>query len=209
LWRDAFGLILGQSAYYYAPQYSGQGIGFLTVPNANLGCVEHPTVLETPPDSGLLQLDAISIVRVFEDGAGYLVVAGNYAPGGDLQALSRGKVVRRENVSPDAIRASESTVNGSPSAPSMAPIHADLRRPRTRERRFGPLVRPDVVAETPMTRSLPDSREVHMPGTLTSWNDGASKRAIEEFVGRVTTTGSPDFVEPSARIAVFDNDGTL
>jgi phosphoserine phosphatase len=45
--------------------------------------------------------------------------------------------------------------------------------------------------------------------TLDSWNDGASKRAIEEFVRGVTTPGSPDFVEPAARVAVFDNDGTL
>jgi phosphoglycolate phosphatase-like HAD superfamily hydrolase len=44
---------------------------------------------------------------------------------------------------------------------------------------------------------------------LPSWNDGPSKRAIEDFVNRVTRTGSADFVEPAARIAVFDNDGTL
>jgi hypothetical protein len=59
LWRGAFGLILGQSAYYYAPQYSSQGIGFLTVPDANLGCIDHPTALQTPPDSRVFQLDAI------------------------------------------------------------------------------------------------------------------------------------------------------
>lgn len=44
---------------------------------------------------------------------------------------------------------------------------------------------------------------------LASWNDGAAKRAITEFVARVTTQGSPDFVPPEQRIAVFDNDGTL
>ena len=44
---------------------------------------------------------------------------------------------------------------------------------------------------------------------LTSWNDGASKRAIVEFVARVTRQGGPDFVPPAERIAVFDNDGTL
>src|SRR5262245_14588480 len=44
---------------------------------------------------------------------------------------------------------------------------------------------------------------------LTSWNDSPSKHAIEAFVARVTTSGSPDFVEPAARTAVFDNDGTL
>ncbi|QNK00121.1 HAD family hydrolase [Dyella telluris] len=44
---------------------------------------------------------------------------------------------------------------------------------------------------------------------LPSWNDGPSKQHIEEFVKKVTTQGSPDFVEPAERIAVFDNDGTL
>lgn len=44
---------------------------------------------------------------------------------------------------------------------------------------------------------------------LPSWNDGPSKQRIEEFVKKVTTQGSPDFVEPAKRIAVFDNDGTL
>ncbi|MGB7100200.1 MAG: HAD family hydrolase [Xanthobacteraceae bacterium] len=44
---------------------------------------------------------------------------------------------------------------------------------------------------------------------LPSWNDGASKRAITEFVARVTRQGRPDFVPPPERIATFDNDGTL
>lgn len=44
---------------------------------------------------------------------------------------------------------------------------------------------------------------------LASWNDGASKKAILSFVNKTTTKGSPDFVAPAERIAVFDNDGTL
>jgi phosphoserine phosphatase len=44
---------------------------------------------------------------------------------------------------------------------------------------------------------------------LESWNDGAVKRSIVDFVRRVTTEGSPDFVPIPDRIAVFDNDGTL
>ena len=44
---------------------------------------------------------------------------------------------------------------------------------------------------------------------LPSWNDTAPKRAIVEFVGRVTKVGSADFVPAPERIAVFDNDGTL
>ena len=46
-------------------------------------------------------------------------------------------------------------------------------------------------------------------GPLPSWNDGAAKAAILEFVAKVATDGSPDFVPPAERIAVFDNDGTL
>lgn len=44
---------------------------------------------------------------------------------------------------------------------------------------------------------------------LPSWNDGPAKSAIVAFVARVTAEGSPDFVKPAERIAVFDNDGTL
>jgi phosphoserine phosphatase len=44
---------------------------------------------------------------------------------------------------------------------------------------------------------------------LPSWRDGAAKEAITEFVARVTTQNSPDFVPPAERIAAFDNDGTL
>lgn len=43
---------------------------------------------------------------------------------------------------------------------------------------------------------------------LESWNNGPTKSAIVDFVGRVITEG-PDFVVPQDRIAVFDNDGTL
>ena len=43
---------------------------------------------------------------------------------------------------------------------------------------------------------------------LHSWNDGPTKSAIVDFVSRVTNEG-PDFVEAAARIAVFDDDGTL
>jgi phosphoglycolate phosphatase-like HAD superfamily hydrolase len=44
---------------------------------------------------------------------------------------------------------------------------------------------------------------------LPSWNDGPAKQSIITFVKKVTTSGSPDFVAVPARIAVFDNDGTL
>ncbi len=44
---------------------------------------------------------------------------------------------------------------------------------------------------------------------LPSWNDGAVKSAITDFVARVTREGSADFVPVDQRIATFDNDGTL
>src|SRR5258707_7621622 len=44
---------------------------------------------------------------------------------------------------------------------------------------------------------------------LPSWNDGAAKQAILNFVVAVTRERSPNFVPPAERIATFDNDGTL
>ncbi|MFG1381239.1 HAD family hydrolase [Xanthobacter versatilis] len=44
---------------------------------------------------------------------------------------------------------------------------------------------------------------------LPSWNQGATKAAIVDFVARTTRDGGPDFVPVEDRIAVFDNDGTL
>jgi len=62
-------------------------------------------------------------------------------------------------------------------------------------------------AEAP--RGGADSQANPGADALRSWNDGPSKRAIVEFVGRVTKEGSPDFVPAPERIATFDNDGTL
>jgi hypothetical protein len=53
------------------------------------------------------------------------------------------------------------------------------------------------AGQTPVTDPLP------------SWNDTAPKKAIFDFVERVTKQGSPDFVPEGDRIATFDNDGTL
>lgn len=47
-----------------------------------------------------------------------------------------------------------------------------------------------------------------MSDYLVSWKDGKAKQAILDFIDTVTTNGS-SFVEPSDRIATFDNDGTL
>lgn len=44
---------------------------------------------------------------------------------------------------------------------------------------------------------------------LPSWQEGAAKAGIIDFVRRVTDRESPDFVAEPARVAVFDHDGTL
>jgi len=54
-----------------------------------------------------------------------------------------------------------------------------------------------ALGESPSADSLP------------SWQDTATKQSIVDFVGRVTTAESPDFVPEAERIATFDNDGTL
>ena len=48
-------------------------------------------------------------------------------------------------------------------------------------------------------------RTGHLPRGATR----RTRRAIVDFVERVTTEGGADFVPPAERIAVFDNDGTL
>jgi phosphoserine phosphatase len=45
--------------------------------------------------------------------------------------------------------------------------------------------------------------------SLPSWNDGANKQAIVDFVNMVTKESGPHFVPAPQRIATFDNDGTL
>ena len=44
---------------------------------------------------------------------------------------------------------------------------------------------------------------------LPSWNDTVTKHAIVEFVQATTDKTKPTFVPPEARIATFDQDGTL
>jgi phosphoserine phosphatase len=46
-------------------------------------------------------------------------------------------------------------------------------------------------------------------GELTSWHDGPAKQAIVDFVSRVSGADGSEPVPVDARLAVFDNDGTL
>src|SRR5262245_50615942 len=60
-----------------------------------------------------------------------------------------------------------------------------------------------------VTLTVLSSSIVRADEALASWNDGAAKQAIVEFVKATTTQGGPQFVPTEARIATFDQDGTL
>ena len=53
------------------------------------------------------------------------------------------------------------------------------------------------------------AQTLHSEGALSSWNDGAAKQAIFDFVRATIDRASPNYVSPEDRIAVFDQDGTL
>jgi phosphoglycolate phosphatase-like HAD superfamily hydrolase len=59
---------------------------------------------------------------------------------------------------------------------------------------------------TPLFRT---SGRAQSADPLPSWNDGAGKQAIIAFVQTTTDASSNKFVPPEARIATFDQDGTL
>jgi phosphoserine phosphatase len=67
------------------------------------------------------------------------------------------------------------------------------------------------IALSMLAAASPNSRSFAADSVdpLPSWNDGAAKRSITDFVARVTTPGDPSFLPAERRIAVFDNDGTL
>jgi phosphoserine phosphatase len=52
-------------------------------------------------------------------------------------------------------------------------------------------------------------QNVQQSDPLPSWNDGATKTAILDYVNDVTNAESENFIEVSERIATFDNDGNL
>jgi hypothetical protein len=63
---------------------------------------------------------------------------------------------------------------------------------------FAPLLPMSTLAEMPSATAV-----------LPSWNEGPAKQAIVDFVKVTTDPSSPNFVSPEARIATFDQDGTL
>jgi phosphoserine phosphatase len=54
-----------------------------------------------------------------------------------------------------------------------------------------------------------DERATDNSDPLPSWNDGAAKQSIINFVNEITDEANPNFVPVDERIATFDNDGTL
>jgi len=45
--------------------------------------------------------------------------------------------------------------------------------------------------------------------SLSSWNDTPTIQAILDFVAQTADEKSPDYIQPTERVAAFDNDGTL
>jgi phosphoserine phosphatase len=65
------------------------------------------------------------------------------------------------------------------------------------------------VTTPPPPTATTTTSEVVAADPLPSWKEGKPKQSIVDFVTKVTTEGSPDFVPVAERIATFDNDGTL
>ena len=70
---------------------------------------------------------------------------------------------------------------------------------------FGTSTAPAPQQQAPAVAALPPAQVDPLP----SWNDGATKRAILDFMAAVTREGTKTFVPVPERVAVFDHDGTL
>jgi phosphoserine phosphatase len=66
-----------------------------------------------------------------------------------------------------------------------------------------------VVAAVGLFGWLPGQAQTAQEDPLPAWRSGVTKKAILEFVRKVTDKDSPHYVAPADRIATFDNDGTL
>ena len=62
-----------------------------------------------------------------------------------------------------------------------------------------------LVAALASSAALPAAAQ---DDPLPSWNEGATKQAILDFITAATTDDGPDFVAPEDRVATFDQDGT-
>jgi phosphoglycolate phosphatase-like HAD superfamily hydrolase len=80
---------------------------------------------------------------------------------------------------------------------------------KTKSLRFPKLIRCLLPAMTGVLLGAGCATTQPAADPLPAWNDGAAKSAIEKFVQTTTDPASKDFVPPAARIATFDQDGTL
>jgi phosphoserine phosphatase len=74
---------------------------------------------------------------------------------------------------------------------------------------FRPAVLVRLLAGAACLLSMAATRIEAATDPLPSWNDGAARARIVSFVRAVTDPTGKDYVAPAARVAVFDNDGTL
>lgn len=66
---------------------------------------------------------------------------------------------------------------------------------------------PRTESTAPTTQPAPSVHPSTAP--LPSWQDGVARAAILKFIADVTHEGAATYVPKEARVAVFDNDGTL
>lgn len=75
---------------------------------------------------------------------------------------------------------------------------------------FASLLLACSTSDKPKAKEASTGEEVAaVADPLPSWNDSKIKAQIIEFVAGVSDPESPSFVDLAARVAVFDNDGTL
>ena len=66
-----------------------------------------------------------------------------------------------------------------------------------------------LIGCQPVQKHKNETNEIVKTDPLPSWNEGAAKSSIINYVEAVTNETNPDFIKRADRIAVFDNDGTL
>lgn len=66
-----------------------------------------------------------------------------------------------------------------------------------------------TTCTAPSEKATPQADVAEQKDPLPSWNDGAAKEAIIDYVESATDSGSDAFIPVADRIATFDNDGTL
>lgn len=66
-----------------------------------------------------------------------------------------------------------------------------------------------IACTAPTDKTISETTAKQNKDPLPSWNDGASKSAVIDYVEAVMDSSGSDFIPIADRIATFDNDGTL